>query len=663
MVRDMHRAPRLYPAVKRSAAAVILPICLALVFVVQNFAFNAWLHIVPQVNLQIVSATFGLGVLLFGPSVFMRPRNRAIYLVAMSLLTSILFSVEYLYFSFTGGYLQISALRLTSQMGAVYGTALRLIRPQLMFFFANLILVSAVASLARVRQVCSVSLSVGEKVLALMLILTAIFGGYGTLLAAETKNYGDDTRLYKQLYDLNSVVGKMGVVNYFLEDAAKRVLKAGDVTPEDKAFVEQWSSARSETEVSTPLSTAPSATPRSFYGLARGRNVIFIQVESLENAVMKTKVGGEEITPNLNKLLGEGLYFSNYYTQVGMGNTADAEFSSLNSLYPLPDSVAFVDHAQNRYAALPQQLVDHGYKTFVFHGDVPTFWNRANIYPNLGYQTWYMKSSYTISTPIGITGVGDEDLFEQSLPRVTSLPQPFMATLITLSSHTPFILPDNLRTLSIPSESGLNDTQQQYLESIHYTDQQLGAFMDQLKKSDVYAHSLIVIFGDHGSYTNISQALGMERQDVAGMNNNQVPLLILAPGTNLTGERTTPGSHVDIYPTVAHLLGMEPPRSALGLDLLDASTTHVVVSRKTGTGGISALVSEKDVYVAAPDGQFENGSCLEATTRQSVPLDTCRALYEQQAAILRVSDTVVRGNLVEQLLAPSATSSPSISSF
>lgn len=630
---------------KRCFLAVLLPLVLALVFVAQNDAFNRWLHIGPQINLQMYSATFGLGVLLFGPAAFLKPRARHLYLLVMSLLTSVLLLCEYLYFAYDGGFLQISALKLTSQVGSVSGTALRLLTPRLVFFLANLLLVPLVMLFGRWRKTYHVSLSLVEKVLALVIVLGSIFGGYGTLLAAEKRVNGDDTQLYQKMYDLNGVVGKMGVVNYFLEDAAKRVLKTGEVTPEDAAFVAQWSADRP--------AIATSTAPGSLFGLARGRNLIFIQVESLENADINSKLGGEEITPHLNALAHEGLYFSNYYTQVGMGNTADAEFSTLNSLYPLPDSVAFVDHAQNRYAALPQLLVDHGYSTNIFHGDVPTFWNRANIYPNLGYQTWYMKSSYTISTPIGITGVGDQDMFEQALPRVEHLSQPFMATLITLSSHTPFLLPDNLRTLSIPSNSGLTDTQAQYLESIHYTDAQIGWFIDQLKKTDLYNHSLIVIFGDHGSYTGISQALGVEQADVAEMNVGQVPLILLAPGTNLTGERTTPGSHIDVYPTVAHVLGIEPPRSVLGTDLLDASSTPVVVSRKSGTGGISAIVTQKSLYIASGDGEFAHGSCLDAATRLSVALEECRALYDRQTDLLRASDTVVRGNLLETLLSPS----------
>ena len=542
---------------RRYFYAGLLPTVLVLLFVAQNVAFNEWLHVVPQLYPQMYAAAFALGVLLYGPAVLMRPRARYIYLFIVSSLVSALLIAEYLYFSYAGGYLQISALKLTAETSAVTGTAIKFITPRLSFFLLNSLLVAIAFFYERYKKIHPITLSVVEKIIIAVVILTCVFGGYEELIAAEVKNYGDDTRLYKQLYDLNSVVGKMGVVNYFLEDATKRLLDSGDITEADKTFVNTWSTARPD-----PVK------PGNSFGVAKGRNLIFIQVESLENAVINTKLGDNEITPNLNELAHEGLYFSNYFTQVGMGNTADAEFVTLDSLYPLPDSVAFVDHAQNQYAALPQLLVDHGYDTAVFHGDVPTFWNRADIYPSLGYQTWFMRSSFNISRPIGITGVGDQDLFQQSLPRIESLPRPFMATLITLSSHTPFFLPDDLRTLPIPKDSGLNDTQTQYLESIHYADQAIGDFITQLKQTSLYDNSVIVIFGDHGSYTDISSALGVEKSDVADMNNGQVPLIILAPGTGLTGEQQMPSSHLDLYPTVAHLLGLDAPMSRMQMETL-----------------------------------------------------------------------------------------------
>ncbi len=634
-------ATRLIFMVKRllqCAKSLFLPIVLAVLFVLQNTAFNDWLNIEPNIYMQMYASAFALGVLLYGPAAFMRSRSRYVYLMTISLFVSGILMAEYLYYSYSGGFLQISALKLTGESDAVIGTAMNFVTPKLLLFLSGPLLIFFIGFIPRFKKNVPTRHSLSENIAIAFFILVVIFGGYHTLLAAEKKDFGNSSRLYSMQYDLNTVVGKMGVVNYFLEDAAKRVFDIDKITADDKTFVKNWNATRSETVGS-----------KKAFGIAKNRNLIFIQVESLENAVVGTKIGGEEITPRLNALKKEGLYYSNYYTQVGMGNTADAEFTTLNSLYPLPDSVAFVDHAQNTYAALPQLLVDNGYDTNVFHGDVSTFWNRANIYPSLGYQTWFMKNTFNITRQIGITGLGDEDFFQQSLPKIETLKEPFMATLITLSSHTPFILPEDLRALKIPANSGLDDTQTHYLESIQYSDRVLGDFIDQLKKTSLYDHSVIVIFGDHGSYTGISKALGVETNAVDEMNNAQVPLLIITPGTGLSGEQTIPASHIDVYPTVANLLGLETPHSVLGQDLLN-TTTPVVVHRKGTTGGVSAILGAKVLYIASFDGIFSSGSCLSAKTRPPVSIDDCQSLFDQQSAILRVSDTVVRGDLIDSLL-------------
>jgi phosphoglycerol transferase MdoB-like AlkP superfamily enzyme len=123
----------------------------------------------------------------------------------------------------------------------------------------------------------------------------------------------------------------------------------------------------------------------------------------------------------------------------------------------------------------------------------------------------------------------------------------------------------------------------------------------------------------------------------------------LAPDTKLKGERHTPGSHLDVFPTVANLLGYDVPRSVLGQDLLN-SESPVVVHRKSGTGAIGAILGNKLIYAASSDGQFANGRCLAADTRRPLSIENCHAMYDQQSDALKVSDTVVRGNLIGMLL-------------
>ena len=100
-----------------------------------------------------------------------------------------------------------------------------------------------------------------------------------------------------------------------------------------------------------------------------------------------------------------------------MGNTADAEFSTMDSLYPLPDDVAFIDYAKNTYKALPQLLVKNGYKTYSMHGDVPTgevvpFWLHVCNVPDDPVNTSAIGKSADVNEVVFTAGMQLDAVFK-----------------------------------------------------------------------------------------------------------------------------------------------------------------------------------------------------------------------------------------------------------
>jgi phosphoglycerol transferase MdoB-like AlkP superfamily enzyme len=616
---------------------MFLPFILALVFAFQNEIFNIWLKISPglyQFRLFIVS--FSLGILIYIPAIIFRRKGRYIYLFLSSFFVSIILLAQYLNYKYSKSYLQLSALKYASQTESILGTVKSLLSFQLLIFLINIFIVLGFFIYSFRKKYQEFIIPWKEKLIIIFLILGISFLGYNFAIALEKKEWGSDSRLYSDVYDLNALVGKLGIVNFSIEDAIKYFARSTLVSEADKNFLKEWAKKQ-----------IPEKTDKKYFGLEKGKNLIFIQVESLENAVINQKIDGQDITPNLNLLANQGMYFSNYYTQIGPGNTADAEFSTLDSLYPLPDDVVFIDYAKNQYNALPHLLTRNGYGTYVMHGDVPTFWNRSNIYPELGYQKTFNKSDYIESRSVGKgpSDLGDEDLFLQSLTKLKALKQPFMATLITISSHTPFILPDDLQTLQIDENSSLSDTQKNYLESVHYTDKAIGEFIDGLKKNGLYDDSLIVIFGDHGSFTGISKALGTNKVNLPGMSASQVPLIILDPTKTLLGTKNIPASHLDIYPTVANLLGIKAPKTVFGQDILNTNAP-VEVKFNLDSGAVNTVLTDKLAFQENKDGIFDHGACLQMPEKKSLPVNDCKDLYNNQADKVKISDIVIRGNLL-----------------
>ncbi|MBZ2176059.1 hypothetical protein K8M07_12500, partial [Schnuerera sp. xch1] len=119
-----------------------------------------------------------------------------------------------------------------------------------------------------------------------------------------------------------------------------------------------------------------------YTGVGKNKNLIVIQLEALQNFVINHSYNGQEITPNLNKLIEENgsLYFNNYYQMLGRGNTSDAEFVTNNSLYPSMEEPTYTQYEKNTFYGLPWVLRDNGYTSWVFHGYEKEFWNRENAY-------------------------------------------------------------------------------------------------------------------------------------------------------------------------------------------------------------------------------------------------------------------------------------------
>ena len=614
---------------------ISLPLVLAVLFVMQNQIFNIWLGIYSKAySVRLFFVAFALGIVFYGPALLFNRKYKYWYLFIISFIVSIIFVAQFLNYSYSQSFLQFSAIKYLDQAGSVWGTIKTLLSFKILLFLSNFLLVLIVFLISLGKKTTRFILPKWEKLIIILVMIVIVFFGYKYLLDTEKKEWGSTSRLYTDVYDLKSLVGKMGIMNFFLEDTFKYILRSNLVTDADKAFLKTWAENRNTTENSN-----------KFFGLEKGKNVIIIQVESLENAVINKKVGGKQITPNLNLLVRDGLYFDNFYAQVGPGNTADAEFSTMNSLYPLANDVAFINYAKNDYNALPQLLADNGYKTYSMHGDVPTFWNRSNIYPELGYQESFDLKDYIITRPIGKgpSKLGDEDLFSQSLQKMKNMPQPFMANIITMSSHTPFILPDDLQELEIPAELNLNWIQEAYLQSIHYTDKAIGNFINGLIENGLYENSLILIWGDHGSFTNISSVLD-KNSTTTSLDKNQIPMIVLG-SKDLKGVINIPGSQLDIYPTIANLLGITPPKSILGQDLLN-TPTPIETHFELVSGGIDAILTPTLSYTSNTNGIFDQGECKSLPKGKSLPILDCKDIYTQQTNNIKASNIIIRGNLL-----------------
>lgn len=370
-------------------------------------------------------------------------------------------------------------------------------------------------------------------------------------------------------------------------------------------------------------------SPKNF-GIAKDRNVIILQVEALQNFVINRSYNGQEITPNLNKLIKQdSIYFDSYYYNIAKGGTSDAEFTTLNSLYPASDAPSYSKYTDINLYGLPKILKDMNYSTVAFHGFTPEFWNRAKMYPTVGFDSFISIDKLKRDEIIG-WGISDRSMLKQASKYLAKAKKPVCAFLVTLTCHYPYNLPNKSIALKLPQKQ--STFIERYIQSANYTDAAIGEFIEALKKSGLYDNSILAIYGDHHAIgcsdpslvKQMTELLGV-RYDVAEMAN--VPLIINIPNSNIKETNSTVGGQMDFLPTILNMMGIDKGNiNFYGQDLSNAkhgfATTQLVLTK-------GSFIDDNNVFLASADGIFENGTAWNRKTKAKVDLEQCRAGYEK----------------------------------
>lgn len=376
---------------------------------------------------------------------------------------------------------------------------------------------------------------------------------------------------FDQVYDNNQVIKNLGIVYFHFYDTLKyareNLFKNKNLTPDEKKDMDDYFALNK-------------STGDRFKGVARNKNLLIVQVEAMQEFLINRQINGKEITPNLNKLVKDSLYFNNYYYQVEGGNTSDAEFMANTSLYPLNEGAAYFRSSANTYYSLPKQLKEMGYNTSVFHAYNPSFWNRSVMYKNLGIDKFYSYGDFKIDEFVGWGGyaLSDASFFKQSLEKLDKS-KPFYSMLITLSSHHPYDYFDKNSSFDVGEYAGTSLGN--YMKAINYVDSAMGQLITMLKEQGLYDNTMLVIYGDH---YGLPRSQGDELFKFMGVDNNEfewlklqkVPLIIHVPGVDKGETIGTTCGQVDLLPTIANLMDFDFPY-AMGHDILNTDKGFAVI--------------------------------------------------------------------------------------
>lgn len=314
-----------------------------------------------------------------------------------------------------------------------------------------------------------------------------------------------------------------------------------------------------------------------YTNIFKDKNILFIHAESVQQMFLNSEINNQVITPNLNKLASEGLYFSNYYSQESVGTSSDTEFTITNSILPVGTGTVFINYDYNNYQSMIKSFEEIGYYTFSMHGNICEYWNRSQMYQAIGYDRFYCYNDYDLTDQIGI-GLSDKSFFSQSADIISDIHNnhdKFYGTLIMLTNHTPFYN-DGKVEFDVGNMEGTKIGN--YLKLLHYADEAIGEFITKLDDLGVLEDTVIVIYGDHDAKFTIKQYEEYLGKDIDFYEYEQltkVPLIIWTKDKQVQGEITKIMGAYDVMPTLANMFDFEY-EYALGHDIFSIDENIVV---------------------------------------------------------------------------------------
>ncbi|MFF2890254.1 LTA synthase family protein [Paenibacillus sp. NPDC057967] len=553
---------------------------------------------------------------------FASKRKLLYYLIANLTMTSILFAVI-MYYKYYGVIVTYFALAQVNQVTAVKNSVFSLMDPYFLFIYTDVVILmflmfrknKAIEWKNSFKRKENTRFVVGLLTVSLVICLFNVLPNRASM---------------------NEIVKaeQMGILNY----EAYTIFSNKDIDYVDSDQI-------SQEKINSVKKTQPPAEP-VLHATANGKNLIILQMESMQNFLVGLNIEGQEIMPNLNKLVKENSYFKHFYQQVGQGNTSDAEFVINTSLYIPPRGAATQMYAGKELPSLPKLLKGHGYDTATFHTNVVEFWNRGELYKAIGFDRYYDAEFFGTEDTV-FFGASDDMLYKKTIDELARMDQndnPFYAQVISMTAHHPYTIPDDKRLITLPERFN-NTLVGDYIVSQNYADHALGIFIEDLKARGIWDNSLIVLYGDHLGLPIYS--LDRHEKDLMAEIYSReytytdminIPLVIVNPDKTVQpAEYEQLGGQVDVLPTVANLLGMSlNDQVHFGQDLFN-QTYNILPQRYYLPSG--SFLSSQELFMSGSG--FEDGKHYPLAGDGNDENKATEDEFERALELLNLSDSYV----------------------
>lgn len=638
---------------------------------VRKFTINESFNLLPS------TFDFSFIMILGSFGYLFKVKKQHIYWNTILIIFTLVNVINGIYYKFFTNFVSVGLLESLGQTGEVSDAVLsKLDWTNFIYLLAPIIFISVHIYLKKKDYFNYVEkVETSKKLLSNVLIIGVI----GLFMSISTLQGKDVSRLTKQ-WNREYIVERFGIIVYQINDMIQSTAThLSTLFGREEAYDRFIDYYKQNPYVESS---------NKYTNILNGYNVINIHLESIMNFLIGLKINGVEVTPNLNKLVNESMYFDNFYSQVSVGTSSDAEFTYNTSLMPVQSGTVFVSYYNRTYQSLETLLNDKKYYTFSMHGNKATMWNRNKMYPYLGYQRFYAEDDYELDEIVGL-GLSDKSFFRQSAIKLEEIMEMietddkydnYMGTLIMLSNHTPWQDETYLtgpNALNLTYHTGKidpvtrteivydylsgNDMESlgRYLQAAHYADQQLGLFIDYVKSSDKYNNTVFLLYGDHAAqigrkqfshFINFNPETGEDytKEDPRYVDFDQtefelykkVPFIIWTPNGTLNEKVSYPMGMIDVLPTIANMIGIKPTYS-LGNDIFNIKNSNTIVFPNGN------FITDK-VYYTSSKGSYRLLTEDIKTTKLTLDEDYISNRIKYTEDILQVSNDIIIYDLIRE---------------
>ena len=615
--------------------SIAFPILIGIIILLKTFFFyNNTIAIDEPLELETIIGTISFIIMMVCFLCVLPNRARTICGIVINILFSMLLFGDNIYYTYSSNVLSVAQITNLQYGEEILSTLPMVIEFKQILYFVDIIILAVLFVLKllkivkkpkKTKKQITVKIIVGIIGIIIFCVI-----GVKYVEKGKQKSYNKDLQIRESTiwgYHISDIENAINI------KSKTKYKKYDDMIKDYNALKEEYKEKYGKEKY-------------DFKGILENKNIVILQLESVQEFVLNKKINRKEITPNLNKFINANIKISDMNMQ-SYSTTADSEHSTITSIYPMENGMSFSKYYANTYDDLFKIFNNTNYHTSYMHGNYPYFWNRGNVYGRLNLNDLSLKDQFDDLSENINGDLSDELLYRQAVQKLKNYDNPFISYIVAASSHTPFELNGLQDRNKVNIDVGkYKDTYfGNYLESINYADYAFGVFIDELKKEGLYDDMAILVFGDHNGLNMYNEEMvdfltqiNPNITDVdLKLNYTKVICGLKIPGISNI-EIDKPVSKLDIKPTLAYLCNIKDGFS-LGTNMF-GSKTFVSLNNER-------IISYKYYY----DEEWydrETGNLIDI---DNVDEDTKKLFdnyYKNMKTELDISNSISVNNLLKQ---------------